>query len=94
MLLTIDSRRTPTLRALPKPKRIVKGKPVAALLGRIVSLAASWAVLCTASSLASEKAAPNNAMVVLQQDKNMEKALEVYEKLGQENCLIDDRDVS
>ncbi|NBO11531.1 MAG: DNA/RNA non-specific endonuclease [Betaproteobacteria bacterium] len=69
MLLTIDSRRTPTLRALPKPKRIVKGKPVAALLGRIVSLAASWAVLCTASSLASEKAAPNNAMVVLQQDK-------------------------
>lgn len=33
-------------------------------------------------------------IVVLQQDKNMEKALEVYEKLGQENCLIDDRDVS
>lgn len=33
-------------------------------------------------------------IVVLQQDKNMDKALEVYEKLGQENCLIDDRDVS
>ena len=33
-------------------------------------------------------------IVVLQQDKNMDKAIQVYEKLGTENCLIDDRDVS
>jgi len=33
-------------------------------------------------------------IVVLQQDKNMQKAQEVYEKLGRGNCLIDDRDVS
>jgi prolyl-tRNA synthetase len=33
-------------------------------------------------------------IIVLQQDKNMDKALEVYKMLGQENCLIDDRDVS
>lgn len=33
-------------------------------------------------------------IVVLQKEKNMQKAQEVYEKLGMGNCLIDDRDVS
>ena len=33
-------------------------------------------------------------IVVLQQDKNLQKALDVYNKLGTDNCLLDDRDVS
>lgn len=33
-------------------------------------------------------------IVVLQQEKNLDGAMEVYKKLGADNCLLDDRDVS